>query len=132
MNDHFLHVLGTPMLLTDYSALTARCRELARGERCVALEFANTQIAVLRRHEPGFREQTDAFDYFIPDGMPLIWCLNAAGARLRDRVYGPTFMRYFLNHVPGESTHYLLGGSVECGARLRKIFSAANPDRKSV
>ena len=128
------HVLGTPLLLTDYSGLAANVRNWARpGARgAVALEFTNTQIVVLRRHDAAFREQTDAFDFFVPDGMPLIWCLNRAGAGLRDRVYGPTFMRTFLTGLPGESTHYLLGGSAECGERLRKIFSGLNPGARFI
>ncbi|MEP7249935.1 MAG: WecB/TagA/CpsF family glycosyltransferase [Spartobacteria bacterium] len=32
--------------------------------------------------------------------MPLLWCLNARGAGLRDRVYGPTFMRRCLEASP--------------------------------
>jgi N-acetylglucosaminyldiphosphoundecaprenol N-acetyl-beta-D-mannosaminyltransferase len=81
----------------------------------------------MRRHEPDFRRLLDAFDHLAPDGMPLIWCMNRAGAELRDRVYGPTFMRRFLESVPAGFTHYLLGGSEECGARLREIFGQRNP-----
>ena len=81
----------------------------------------------LRPLEPRFRELTDAYDGFPPDGMPLVWCLRLAGAGLRDRVYGPTFMRQFLSSVPKEFTHYLLGGSEECGARLREVFGRLNP-----
>jgi N-acetylglucosaminyldiphosphoundecaprenol N-acetyl-beta-D-mannosaminyltransferase len=80
----------------------------------------------MRRHEPGFQELTGEYDYFIPDGMPLIWCLNRAGAGLTDRVYGPTFMRDFLSNAPA-STHYLLGGSQECGSRIQKRFQEINP-----
>jgi N-acetylglucosaminyldiphosphoundecaprenol N-acetyl-beta-D-mannosaminyltransferase len=64
--------------------------------------------------------------------MPLVWCLNRAGAGLRDRVYGPTFMRRFLETVPAGTTHYLLGGSEECGARLREIFAQRNPNVRFV
>src|SRR5882724_3710743 len=127
-----LHVLGTPLLATDYSGLAAACLEWARGPRCVALDFANTQIVTMRRHEPAFRELTSAYDCFPPDGMPLIWCLNRAGARLRDRVYGPIFMRRFLARVPGEFTHYLLGGSEACGEKLREVFLRQNPGLKFV
>jgi N-acetylglucosaminyldiphosphoundecaprenol N-acetyl-beta-D-mannosaminyltransferase len=81
----------------------------------------------MRRHEPWFRELTSEYDGFIPDGMPLIWCLNMAGAKLRDRVYGPTFMRKFLGTAPPGSTHYLLGGSEECGQNLREKFLRMNP-----
>ncbi|HWQ92819.1 MAG TPA: WecB/TagA/CpsF family glycosyltransferase [Clostridia bacterium] len=122
-----LKILGTPLLLTDYNSLGAACCEWARSNRCVALDFANTQIVTMRRHEPAFRALTDSYDAFPPDGMPLIWCLNRAGASLKDRVYGPTFMRRFLEDVPGEFTHYLLGGSEECGRRLRATFEKINP-----
>ena len=120
-------VLGMPLLLTDYRGLGEQCCQWAHGEGCVALDFANTQIVTMRRHEPWFRELIGAYDGFPPDGMPLIWCLRLAGAHLRDRVYGPTFMRKFLSTVPKEFTHYLLGGSEECGARLREVFGTVNP-----
>src|SRR4051812_26113886 len=112
-----LHVLGTPLMVTDYTDLALKCQQWARGPACVALDFANTQIVTMRRHEPEFRELTSQYDYFPPDGMPLVWCLNRAGARLLDRVYGPTFMRKFLTGCPAGFTHYLLGGSEECGTR---------------
>jgi N-acetylglucosaminyldiphosphoundecaprenol N-acetyl-beta-D-mannosaminyltransferase len=116
--------------VTDYSGLAANCQEWARGPRCVALDFANTQIVTMRRHEPWFCELTSAYDGFPPDGMPLVWCLNRAGADLKDRVYGPTFMRQFLQNVPAGFTHYLLGGSEVCGAKLREIFGRLNPGLK--
>ena len=127
-----IDVLGTPLLLTDYDGLSAQCRQWAGGPRCVALEFANTQIVTMRRHEPWFRDLTSAYDAFPPDGMPLVWCLNRAGACLRDRVYGPTFMRKFLASAPASFTHYLLGGSEQCGAKLRERFRQINPGIKFV
>jgi N-acetylglucosaminyldiphosphoundecaprenol N-acetyl-beta-D-mannosaminyltransferase len=127
-----LHVLGTPLLVTDYEALAAQCLLWVREEKCIAMEFANTQIVTMRRHKSSFHELTSEYDYFLPDGMPLVWCLNRAGAKLQDRVYGPTFMRKFLSTVPGSFTHYLLGGSEECGRRLRKIFGELNPALKFV
>ncbi len=122
-----IEVLGTCLLATDYESLGKACCEWARGSAVVALDFANTQIVTMRRHEPHFRALTDAYEHLPPDGMPLVWCMNRAGGNLRDRVYGPTFMRLFLNTVPGNFTHYLLGGSAECGSRLRKAFETANP-----
>ncbi len=125
-------VLGTPLLVTDYAGLGRACRGWTRMATPVALDFANTQVVVMRRHEAAFREMTSAYDGFPPDGMPLIWCLNRAGSGLTDRVYGPTFMRKFLEAVPGEFTHYLLGGSEECGRRLRERFTRANPGLRFV
>jgi len=127
-----LQVLGTPLLITDYEALSNHCRGWARQPGCFALDFANTQIVTMRRHDSAFRELTSVYDHFPPDGMPLIWCLNRAGARLRDRVYGPTFMRRFLASVPNGFTHYLLGGSEACGTKLREVFLRQNQSLKFV
>jgi len=127
-----LEVLQTPLLLTDYEQLATACLTWSLQEHCIALDFANTQIVFMRRHETPFRELTSDYDYFPPDGMPLIWCLNRAGAQLKDRVYGPIFMQRFLEHVPTRFTHFLLGGSPECGAKLRSTFEKLNPGIKFV
>ena len=124
------HVLNVPLRVTTYDELAAQCVQWARAPRCVALEFVNTHIVTMHRRDPAFRETMSVYDHLLPDGMPLVWCLNRAGAGLRDRVYGPTFMRRFLETVPADSTHYLLGGSPECGAQLQKIFSQRNPGLK--
>lgn len=126
------HLLGTPLCCTTYADLAAHCWRLAREPHPSVVDFANTQIVTMRRHEPWFREASRCVDYLNPDGMPLIWCLNLHGAGLRDRVYGPTFMRAFLNGAPAGSTHYLLGGSEECGRRLRENFTRANPGLRFV
>jgi N-acetylglucosaminyldiphosphoundecaprenol N-acetyl-beta-D-mannosaminyltransferase len=103
-------LLGTPLLVTDYSNLLELLPNLAAGPRPAAVDFCNTQIVTMRRADPGFRRATELYDYFVPDGMPLIWCLRAMGAPLRDRVYGPAFLRYALLHETG-LRHYFLGGS---------------------
>lgn len=125
--DRFAPVLGTRLCLTTYAAFHARCHALARQSRPVAIEFTNTQIVTMRRHDAAYRELTDVYDYFVPDATPLIWCLNRLGAGLSDRVYGPAFMRYCLTHSPSNARHYLLGGSPECGERLRAAARIWNP-----
>ncbi len=126
------HVLGAPLLVTTYDELAARCLDWARSPRCTSLEFVNTHIVTLMRHDTAFRAAMATYDHLLPDGMPLVWCLNRAGAGLRDRVYGPTFMQRFLESRAAGTTHYLLGGSAECGARLRELFGQRNPGLKVV
>jgi N-acetylglucosaminyldiphosphoundecaprenol N-acetyl-beta-D-mannosaminyltransferase len=41
-------------------------------------------------------------------------------------------MRRFLERVPSGFTHYLLGGSADCGTRLRRTFEQLNPGIKFV
>jgi N-acetylglucosaminyldiphosphoundecaprenol N-acetyl-beta-D-mannosaminyltransferase len=120
-------VLGTAFHLTSYADLTQELQRLTRSGRVIAVDFSNTQIVTLRRHDPNFREISETFDYCVPDGMPLIWCLNAQGARLRDRVYGPIFMPYCVLSSPAPFKHYFLGGSNECLASLKEFFLRQNP-----
>ena len=127
-----MHVLEAPLLVTDYDELAASCVAWAQGPRCRAVEFVNTQVVTMRRHDPAFRQVMDSYDALVPDGMPLVWCLNRSGARMRDRVYGPTFMRRFLETAPAGSTHYLLGGTQACGHRLRERFAPSNPGLRFV
>lgn len=124
---NILHVLGTPLLVTSYDRFLTDSLGLARGSRPVAVDFANTQVVTLRRSETRFRERTGHLDFYLPDGMPLVWCLNRQGAGLADRVYGPEFTRRCLTASPAGVRHYLLGGSEECGARLRKVIRGWNP-----
>jgi N-acetylglucosaminyldiphosphoundecaprenol N-acetyl-beta-D-mannosaminyltransferase len=120
-------VLGTPLRATNYRNLIAYCHRLVQSPGTYALDFSNTHIVTLRRHDPSFYESTSRFDLFIPDGMPLIWCLNQRGARLNDRVYGPTFMRMCISESPAPFTHYFLGGSSECVNLLKEKFRAIDP-----
>ncbi len=103
-------VLGTPLCAIDYAELIQRMSGFAASKRAVIVDFANTNIVTLRRHDRHFQSLTANVNYFIPDGMPLVWCMNARGAALRDRVYGPTFTRQFLESCPPRFTHYLIGG----------------------
>lgn len=121
------YVLGTRLQRTSYADLTAELQQRSRAPGAFAVDFSNTHIVTLRRHDAQFREITSRFDYFIPDAMPLTWCLNWQGAKMKDRVYGPTFMRECLLASPAPWTHYFLGGSDLCVERLKEFFLKNNP-----
>jgi N-acetylglucosaminyldiphosphoundecaprenol N-acetyl-beta-D-mannosaminyltransferase len=125
-------ILNTPLLKTSYGELIALLQERSRRPKPCAVDFTNTHIVTLRRHDPQFRAVTGKFDLFIPDGMPLIWCLNLQGAKLRDRIYGPTFMRKCVLGSPAPFTHYFLGGSESCVQRLKDVFVTENPEVRVV
>jgi len=120
-------VLGTRLQRTDYAALTAELQERGRAPLPFAVDFTNTHIVTMRRRDAAFRGITRSVDYFIPDAMPLIWCMNWQGARLRDRVYGPSFMRHCVLNSPAPLTHYFLGGSDLCVRRLQEVFLECDP-----
>jgi exopolysaccharide biosynthesis WecB/TagA/CpsF family protein len=121
-------VLGTSIMETSYENLSTVLLEAgSRGGGVLAVDFANTHVVTMRRHDPKFKNLTACIDLIAPDGMPLVWAMNAKGATLEDRVYGPTFTRRFLASCPVDKTHYLVGGSEECGRKFREQMLELNP-----
>lgn len=124
--------LGTPLTITDHAGALELCLRLARSDRPAAAEFCNTQIVTLRRSDPDYRKISESFDHFIPDSTPLLWLLNAHGAGMRDRVYGPAFLDHALRNSPAGVRHYLVGGSEACGMALREKYGRLNPGLRIV
>ncbi len=123
-------LLGVPLALTDYAGAVAYLLSWARrrdGARLVAA--ANTHVLSLARRDASFRAALDGFDLIVPDGMPLVWCLNRfARAGLTDRVYGPELTLRLLAASQGqEFRHYFLGGSDAVRERLLTVLGERFP-----
>jgi len=118
--------LGLNLAITDYAGVVAQTRswlrEIESGEpRVWAVGAANTHFVALSRRDAAFRKLLEGFDVIVPDGMPLVWVLNAQhGAGMHDRVYGPTMMLRVIESVD-EVSHFFLGGSPEMLERLEVI-----------
>jgi len=121
----FCESLFTP---TSYKDL---CEVFYGGppEEPTVVDFTNTHITVLRLTDPEFRSHTDTVDHFVPDSMPLTWCVNLAARKtvMPDRVYGPEFMHRCLKNSPPHIKHYFLGASEDCLADLIKETKNLNP-----
>jgi N-acetylglucosaminyldiphosphoundecaprenol N-acetyl-beta-D-mannosaminyltransferase len=96
------------------------------------VEAANTHVAALARQDPAFGAAMARFDLICPDGMPLVWAVNAKlppAARLSARVYGPTLMLETLKATDGvgELRHFLLGGREETLDKLVESFGTRFP-----
>jgi N-acetylglucosaminyldiphosphoundecaprenol N-acetyl-beta-D-mannosaminyltransferase len=127
-SSRFCRVLGSELFVTDYSELSSPLLgSIGKSGKPLAVDFANTQIVTMRRHDHGFAKLSECMDLSLPDGMPLVWAMNRKGAELKDRIYGPTFTREFLKSCPGNLTHYLVGGSEECGKKFQERMLALNP-----
>ena len=126
-------VIGLPLACTDYSGAVAWILEKAADRRAAyAVEAANTHVAALARSDPDFGDTMRHFDLIVPDGMPLVWSLNAAlpsDQRLTDRVYGPTLMLETLRASAGrpEFRHFLFGGKESTLKKLRASFAERFP-----
>ena len=126
-------VIGLPLACTDYAGAVQWVLDRAPVTAVpLAVEAANTHVAALARSDASFGEAMRRFDLIVPDGMPLVWSLNAAlpaEERLSDRVYGPTLMLETLKASAGhpQFRHFLLGGKESTLAKLETVFARDFP-----
>jgi N-acetylglucosaminyldiphosphoundecaprenol N-acetyl-beta-D-mannosaminyltransferase len=128
-----ISVIGTPIAATDYAGAVSWILEhAASGDHPYAVEAANTHVLSLARQDPEFGWSLQQFDLVLPDGMPLVWAINAAlpaSDKLADRVYGPTLMLEVLKATRDrpEFRHFLLGGKQSTLDKLTSSFSQRFP-----
>jgi N-acetylglucosaminyldiphosphoundecaprenol N-acetyl-beta-D-mannosaminyltransferase len=126
-------VIGLPVAATTYAgAVDWVLTHAAAADRAYAVEAANTHVAALARHDASFGETMSRFDLIVPDGMPLVWAVNARlppHEKLTDRVYGPTLMQETLSATNdrGEFRHFLLGGKQSTLDKLAATFADRFP-----
>lgn len=123
-----IEIFGVPVACATYESALERIKDLAQQSRATAVCPANTHILAAVKHDPGFAEVLAKFDVVLPDGMPVVWTLNLLGAGLKDRVYGPYFMRYTLQRTPRPWRHFFFGDSEECLRDLRRVARELQPD----
>ena len=121
-------ILGTPVAVVDYDSAIAESRLLAGEDRPAAVAASNTHIVALARHRRDFGDVMRRFDLVLPDGMPLRWSLNARGAKLTDRVYGPYFMEKMIRATPRPWRHFFFGGTEETLQALTAHLREIQPD----
>ncbi len=121
-------VLGTTIHCATYDSALELSKKLAFSEQPAAVSACNTHLVSLARMDGSFHEVLKRFDLVVPDGFPLIWRLNAQGAGLADRVYGPYLMRHIMAHTPTPWRHFFFGGTPECLDRLVSAAQSIQPN----
>lgn len=121
-------VLGVPLALTDYERsmdwMDAVIARRQKGYVCVAA--VHTVMAC--QEDPELADAVQHASLVVPDGQPLVWAMNAMGADLSTRVYGPELMaRYCERSALTGARMFLYGGRnqgalVQLALNLRKRY----------
>lgn len=83
------YILGMRVDATNYKDATQRILHWAQiGESCYICA-ANVHMAMTAYDKREFARVVNNAALVTPDGMPLVWALNALGVKKSSRVYGP-------------------------------------------
>jgi exopolysaccharide biosynthesis WecB/TagA/CpsF family protein len=122
-------VAGVFASATTYDNATANVVAAARGGRSLLVAATSVHGVTIAASDPTFRDQLNAFDIVTPDGQPVRWGLNLLhGARLSDRVYGPTLMlRVCESAADNDLSVYFYGSTPAVLERLGASLAARCP-----
>ena len=128
-----VEVVGVPLAVIDYDRTLEWIEGMVAGRRRGYVCACNTHTVTASHEDPELRAALlSSYALNVPDGMPLVWALNALGNSLRDRVYGPELMaRAFARARSNGQRIYLYGGRdhdalVQLGMSLRGRFPGVN------
>jgi N-acetylglucosaminyldiphosphoundecaprenol N-acetyl-beta-D-mannosaminyltransferase len=94
-------------------------------ETALTIDAINTMGISESCLDPRMREAVLGYDLIMPDGMPLVWCMNVKGAMLNDRVYGPYVTDRLLAGLARHTRVAVIGGFGRVHEWLRRM----GPDR---
>jgi N-acetylglucosaminyldiphosphoundecaprenol N-acetyl-beta-D-mannosaminyltransferase len=87
------NVLGVMVNATDYHGAVSRIIEAAEQRRAFGATALAVHGVMTSVSDPELRYRINQLNLVTPDGQPVRWALNwIHGARLRDRVAGPSLM----------------------------------------
>ncbi|RZU50967.1 exopolysaccharide biosynthesis WecB/TagA/CpsF family protein [Krasilnikovia cinnamomea] len=108
------NVLGVLVDAVDYEAATEQIITAARERRPFAVTALAVHGVMTGVQDRAHNARLNSFDLVTPDGQPVRWALNLVhGARLADRVYGPTLTLKVLERAAAEGLPVYLYGSTQ-------------------
>jgi N-acetylglucosaminyldiphosphoundecaprenol N-acetyl-beta-D-mannosaminyltransferase len=104
-------LVKVPIAVTDYEGTLDLIDQHITQRRPGYVCVANVHTVMAAGEDPQLRSALAGSVINVPDGMPLVWALNALGHPLGDRVYGPELMWRACARAATSGTRlYLYGG----------------------
>ena len=83
-------IVGMRVDVTSYTDATKRIIAWAQHHESKSVFASNVHMTMETYDDPKFAHVVNNADLVTPDGMPLVWALQALGSKNASRVYGPT------------------------------------------
>jgi N-acetylglucosaminyldiphosphoundecaprenol N-acetyl-beta-D-mannosaminyltransferase len=127
-------ILGIPLALADYEA-TMDWMDAMVGARAKGyLTAAAVHLVMVAQEDAETRDAVLDATLAVPDGVPLVWALQALGHAQASRVYGPDLMAAYCARSADTGTRMFLYGGRNQGAlvQLALELRKRNPGLKIV
>lgn len=130
---HRVDLLGTWVDVVDAATLPARLDALIRSEGTHQLVAANVDFLRLGLEHAWFRDQVNAADLVVPDGMPLVWASRLRGEALPCRLSGiDVITACAALAVERDYGLFLLGAGPQVAVRAAEVLRARFPGLRIV
>lgn len=123
-----VELFGIPLAITTYEELANLVYRSLDAKEQLVVDCANTQGLGRSCFDQRLRVSLMANDVVLPDGMPLVWCMNQKGAGMRDRLYGPYVVERVLENLPRRTRVALIGGFPDMHERLQSVSPQRFPN----
>ena len=124
--DH-IEILGSKVSLLDYETALITFENWIKENPNRYVCVANVHTVMLGAENDAFMRITNEAGMVTPDGQPLRFVANLKGAKLEDRVYGPTLMEKACERFQEGYSHFFYGGGSGVPERLKDAFASRFP-----
>jgi len=121
------YILNSKVSLIDYESALATFERWIKEKSNRYVCVANVHTVMMGSEDPAFQKMTNAADMVTPDGQPLRWVANLKGAKLKDRVYGPTLMEKTCERFQEGYSHFFYGARPGVPEKLKEVFTLRFP-----
>ena len=122
-----IYVLNSKVSLIDYESALATFERWIKEKSQRYVCVANVHTLMMGTEDPAFQKVTNDADMVTPDGQPLRWVANLRGAKLKDRVYGPTLMEKTCQRFQKGYSHFFYGAGVGVPETLKEVLTCRFP-----
>jgi N-acetylglucosaminyldiphosphoundecaprenol N-acetyl-beta-D-mannosaminyltransferase len=123
-------LFGIPLADVCYGDVVERVNRFLSepADTALTIDAINTMGISESCLDARMREALLGYDLVLPDGMPLVWCMRAKGARLDDRVYGPYMTDRLLAGLKRPTRVAVIGGFARVHENLRRMAPSVYPN----
>lgn len=86
------NILGTRVNAVSMDETIRSILAKARERQSAVICVANVHMLMEAHSSSAYRDQLNAADLVVPDGMPLVWLLRRLGSAAQERVAGPDLL----------------------------------------